>query len=312
MVMFTDGSPGATEFSQTEANAAIQKAYDTKNTHKAYCYTIGLYAKTEVSPTSDVSVYMNAVSSNYPNAKKMSDVYTAGSYYTASRGTKLNDGKTYYVRVRDNWSYIYLPLTYGTIESRYGWEQTGWYYQNGDSYNLLTTTLDAAVGSNGKINGTTIYRSSGGYASTAYSGYYSTTDSEAKLKEYFENVMTEITTKITREIILHTDTIIRDIMGQGLVLTDKTQIKAYKQEGAYNFGTGKIDWAVDASGNPRLEDVATLAVATETQSSQKVPINGKEVSYIQVYNKDSKNPTNPKADDYQPHTVDITGYDFKD
>ena len=124
--------------------------------------------------------------------------------------------------------------------------------------------------------------------------------------------MTEITTKITREIILHTDTIIRDIMGQGLVLTDKTQIKAYKQEGIYNFGTGGIDWAVDASGNPRLEDVATLAVATETQSSQKVPINGKEVSYIQVYNKDSKNPTNPTADDYHPHTVDITGYDFED
>ena len=311
MVMFTDGNPGRSGFEEAEANAAIQKAYVTKNTYDAYCYTIGLYPSTGVSSTSDVSVYMNAVSSNYPNAQDMDDVYTAGSYYTVSRGTKINDGKTYYVRVRSGWSYVYLPLVYGTFRNSYGQQRTGWYYTNGNTNTLVTETKDVTVGSNGKISGTTIYGMSGGYKATDYSGYYSTTDSEANLKEYFANVMTEITTKITREIILHTDTIIRDIMGQGLVLTEGTVIKAYKQAGTYNAAKGGIDWAVDGTGNPELEEVATLELLQGTQSSKTVEINGKQVSYIQVYNMDAENTTNPNEESYHPHTVDITGYNFE-
>ena len=307
MVMFTDGNPGRSDFEETEANAAIQKAYVTKNTYGAYCYTIGLYPSTGVSSTSDVSVYMNGVSSNYPKAQDMDDVYTPGSYYTVSRGTNINDGKTYYVRV----SGAYVPLAYGTFKNKNGSQQTGWYYTSGSTNTLLTETLNATVGSNGKINKTNIYGMSGGYKATDYSGYYSTTDSEADLKEYFANVMTEITTKITKEIILHTDTIIRDIMGQGFVLTEGTVIKAYKQAGTYNATTGGIDWAVDQSGNPILEEVATLELNEGTQSTQKVEIEGKTVSYIQVYNWNSENPTNPKEDNYHPHTIDITGYDFE-
>ena len=311
MVMFTDGNPGRSGFEETEANAAIQKAYVTKNTYGAYCYTIGLYPSTGVSSTSDVSVYMNAVSSNYPKAQDMDDVYTPGSYYTVSRGTNINDGKTYYARVRDGWSYVYLPLTYGTFRNSSGQQKTGWYYTNGNTNTLVTETKDVTVGSNGKIGSTTIYGMSGGYKATDYSGYYSTTDSEADLKEYFANVMTEITTKITREIILHTDTIIRDIMGQGLVLTEGTVIKAYKQGGTYNAAKGSIDWAVDSSGKPILDLVASLELKEGTQSSQTVEINGKQVSYIQVYNMNEENTTNPKEEPYHPHTVDITGYDFE-
>ena len=310
MVMFTDGNPGRSGFEEAEANAAIQKAYVTKNTYDAYCYTIGLYPSIGVSSTSDVSVYMNAVSSNYPNAQKMSDVYTAGSYYTVSRGTNINDGKTYYVQVKSGKDKVYLPLVYGTFTDQ-ATQKTGWYYTNGDKNTLVTTTKDATVDSRGKIDKTTIYGMSGGYKATDYSGYYSTTDSEANLKEYFANVMTEITTKITREIILHTDTIIRDIMGQGFVLTDGTVIKAYKQAGTYNAAKGGIDWAVDGTGNPKLEEVATLELLQGTQSSQTVEINGKQVSYIQVYNMKAENTTNPTGDNYHPHTVDITGYDFE-
>ena len=311
MVMFTDGNPGRSGFEDAEANAAISKAYVTKNTHQAYCYTIGLYPSTGVSSNSDVSVYMNALSSNYPQAKKMSDVYTPGSYYTATRGTKLNDGNTYYVRVRQNWQYVYLPLMYGTFRTSNGAQRTGWYYTNGTTNTLLTTTQDATVGYNGKISNMSIYRMSGGYVSTQYSGYYSTTDSEADLKQYFADVMTEITTKITREIILHKDTIIRDIMGQGFVLTEGTVIKAYKQAGTYNASTGEIDWAVDGAGNPALTEVATLVLPNQTESLEKVDVNGKQVSYIQVYNWNTANPTDPKGDDYHPHAVDITGYDFE-
>ena len=35
------------------------------------------------------------------------------------------------------------------------------------------------------------------------------------------------------------------------------------------------------------------------------------VPYIQIYNLNSANPTNPDKADYHPHTVDITGYDFE-
>ena len=310
MVMFTDGNPGRSGFEEAEANDAIEQAYITKNTYDAYCYTIGLYPSTGVSSTSDVSIYMNAVSSNYPNAQDMDDVYTPGGYYTVSRGTNINDGNTYYVRVRSGWNYVYVPLVYGTFTS-WGTQRTGWYYTNGSTNTLLTETLDATVGSSGKINNTNIYRMSGGYASTEYSGYYSTTDSEANLKEYFANVMTEITTKITREIILHTDTIIRDIMGQGLVLTKGTVINAYKQAGTYNAAIGGIDWNVDNDGKPVLESVATLALVDGNESKEMVKINEQDVSYIQVYNMDEANVTNPNEEPYHPHTVDITGYDFE-
>jgi hypothetical protein len=176
----------------------------------------------------------------------------------------------------------------------------------------VTDALNATVGSSSDIGNYTICGKNEGYVSTPYSGYYSTTDSEKELQDYFANVVTEITTKITREIILHTDTIIRDIMGQGLVLTKGTVINAYKQAGTYNLGTGEIDWNVDSNGNPVLEEVATLKLSEgTTQSSQTVEINGKQVSYIQAYNMDEANVTNPHVEPYSPHTVDITGYDFE-
>ena len=314
MIMFTDGLPGIGTFDANEANAAIDKAYTTKNTYGAYCYTIGLYSSSGVDSTSDVSIYMNALSSNYPQAKKMEDIYVEGSYYLAEKGTNINDGRTYYVREKRGWfgnSFNYYPLTYGTIWTWNGYK-TGWYYTKNGSDTFVTDALNATVGSSSDIGNYTICGKNEGYVSTPYSGYYSTTDSEKELQDYFANVVTEITTKITREIILHTDTIIRDIMGQGLVLTKGTVINAYKQAGTYNLGTGEIDWNVDSNGNPVLEEVATLKLSEgTTQSSQTVEINGKQVSYIQAYNMDEANVTNPHVEPYSPHTVDITGYDFE-
>ena len=59
MVVFTDGLPGTGTFDESEANAAIAKAYTTKNTYGAYVYTIGLYQSSDVHATSDVAVFMN-------------------------------------------------------------------------------------------------------------------------------------------------------------------------------------------------------------------------------------------------------------
>lgn len=97
----------------------------------------------------------------------------------------------------------------------------------------------------------------GGYKDTEFSGYYSTTESAEHLKDYFSLITQEITSKITSHIVLHEDTILRDIMGQGLELTAGTQITAYKQAGTYNAETQGIDWADE------LKPIATLTLTED-------------------------------------------------
>ncbi|MBR5233771.1 MAG: InlB B-repeat-containing protein [Clostridia bacterium] len=321
MIMFTDGLPGIGTFDSNVANEAINQAYTSKNTHNAYSYTIGLYPSNGVSSTSDVSIYMNAVSSNYPTAKQMTDVYKTASYYDAAQGTNINDGKKYYVKVTTSswWNSTtnYYELNYGTFTSS-NRTYTGWYYNDGSKNTLVTTELNATVGRSSKIGNYTISGNSGGYQATTNSGYYSTTDSVEELVDYFSYVMKEITTKITTEIILHEDTILRDIVGTGLELSSKTVITAYRQPGTYNAITQDIDWKLNADGTPALEKVASLDLSEgRTESQEKVLLDNtpdgieKTVSYIQVFNYDATNTTDPDSSDYHPHTVDITGYDFE-
>lgn len=328
MVMFTDGLPGIGTFDESEANAAIAAAYESKNTHNAYSYAIGHYTSASVTATSDVAVYMNAVSSNYPDAKSMSDVYTEGSYYTVSQGSYLNDGRAYFARISSGWwwnqTYTYYPMYYGTFtNSSDGRTYTGWFYENNNTRTLVSTNYNAVVGQNSTIGSYTICANTGGYKATEHSGYYSTTNSEQELKDYFSHIVQQITTKITKEIILHEDTILRDIMGQGLVLTEDSVITVYTQDGVYNAETQSIDWAVNADGSPVLSaPIATLAMNSgSTESAEKADVSytdlsgqqvTKTVSRISVYNWGTENPVNPAKENYHPHTVDITGYAFND
>ena len=316
MLTFTDGVPGETSFDTTVANNALAEAYKTKNDYGAFSYAVGLYTKSAISINSNEAAFLNALSSNYPNAQKMTDVYSSPRYSTVARNTNINNGTQYYVRTGSYNNYTYLPLQYGTYTYN-GNTYTGWYYKNGNTYTLLTTTQNATTNSSGRISNTTIYYvSSGGYAATEHSGYYSTADNEEALKEYFDSLVREITTKIQVDIVLHQDTILRDIMGQGMVLTDGTVITAYRVAGSYNATTGGIDWARDANGDYLLEQVATLDMrAGKTVSNQTVDIKKEDGStqntpYIQVYNYGSANPTDPVGVNYHPHTVDVTGYDF--
>lgn len=315
MLTFTDGVPGETSFDTTVANNALAEAYKTKNNYGAYSYAVGLYTKSAISINSNEAAFLNALSSNYPNAQKMTDVYSSPSYSTA-RSTNINNGTQYYVRTGSYNNYTYLPLQYGTYTYN-GTTRTGWYYKNGNTYTLLTTTQNATTNTSGRISSTTIYYvSSGGYKATEHSGYYSTAENEEALKEYFDSLVREITTKIQVDIVLHQDTILRDIMGQGLVLTDDTVITAYRVAGSYNESTEGIDWARDENGNYELEYVASLDMSSgKTESNQTAVVTKADgtqqtVPYIQVYNYGSANPTDPVGTDYAPHTVDVTGYDF--
>ena len=310
VVTFTDGQPGNSGFDKNVANAAINEAYITKHTHKAHVFTVGLYSSNGVDSLSDIAVYMNAMSSNYPNAKQMDDIYSEGGYTAAKDGSKLNDGDTYYALYRGS----YYLLKYGKYSN---WlSSQAWYYtRNGN--NTVVSRESAPVVKNGKISGTSIYTyQPGGYAETPNTGYYSTTESEQKLKEYFANIMTEITTNITTEVVLHGDTILRDIMGQGLVLTPNTVITAYKVAGHYNAATGQIEWSAtkEKVADLVLKNFAGPEVSSEettdvTFTNEDGTVTTREdVPYITVFN---YSPNVNKTDADKPHAVDITGYDFE-
>lgn len=307
VIMFTDGLPGIGTFDANVANEAIAQAYIAKNTHNAYSYTIGLYKSDGVDATSDVAFYMNAVSSNYPDAKTLNDVKTTNLYTVATTGTRLNNGGPYYVKVGNS----YYELSYDRSWVSSGWWgswEYNWSFTANGTTTHISSSSNPAVDSNGMVGGYTIYKKqSVGYKPTENSGYYSTTDSEQNLKDYFAHIMTEITTKITKEIILHEDTILRDIMGQGLELTNGTVITAYTQAGKYNTTTDSIDWAVDSNGEPILKEMASLTIG-----DGKTSVTGTDNVSIHVYNLDKENTTNPDADNYNPHAVDITGYNFAD
>lgn len=78
VVMFTDGEPNHNNgFSNSVANAAISASKAMKNNgNGATVYTIGCFGGT---PGSNVTDYMNYVSSNYPNATSMTNVGTKAS-----------------------------------------------------------------------------------------------------------------------------------------------------------------------------------------------------------------------------------------
>jgi hypothetical protein len=128
MVTFTDGKPGNSGFDKTVANEAIAEAYITKNEHKAYVYTIGLYPSAGVDSTSDIAVYMNAMSSNYPEAKSMDDVMRKEDYVVPPAGARLGDGGNYYVYSNGE----YYQAKYGTVQISFS-RTTCWYYST-DSF----------------------------------------------------------------------------------------------------------------------------------------------------------------------------------
>lgn len=308
MVMFTDGVPGEFDFDTNAANRAIAEAYDTKNIYNAYSYTIGLYQSNGVTGSSEESIYMHAVSSNYKDAKKMDDVFVLSEYKKANN-RNINDGGTYSVYV----SRKYIQLRYGSHTPSGSSEKVGWHYTQENGWPVtVSTNRDATTNGSGKIGNYTIYEKKGSYTQASGTGHYSTTESENDLKQYFADVVKAITTKITTKIILHADTIMRDIMGQGLELTKNTVITAYTQNGTYDPNTKGITWA---DGKTQIAQL--LLSGNATTSEQKAQITGadgvtKPVPYIQVYNWNATNTTNPDAPDYAPHTVDITGYNFEE
>ncbi|MGI6161620.1 MAG: vWA domain-containing protein [Christensenellales bacterium] len=102
VILFTDGEPGDTGFSNNIANSAIGHARDLKRTtsggYGATVYTIGIFPGAAPNGSGNANNFMNYVSSNYPNAQSMSSPGTpiqpasARKYYlTAASSDALND-----------------------------------------------------------------------------------------------------------------------------------------------------------------------------------------------------------------------------
>ena len=321
VIVFTDGKPGdGSNFDEAEANKALEYASIASKTYGADIYTIGLYGDDIVAAESDQVFFMNGLSSNYPNATNMNDIWVSTDYRQAESNIRLHLGGPYYVNVGN--SYYLLTRTSLYENKTY---YNCWGYTDNNGKRVLISKTPTANGhpiiTNGQVEGYTIYRQYGvGYETATNTGYYVEANSSVNLKEYFSKIMTDITTNVTTEIILHGDTILRDVMGQGLVLTSNTVIKAYKVEGHYDTNTKEIVWYPDTK-----EEVATLSLLGQTGSTAHsqattdvtfknedgTMVTKEDVPYISVYNLGSANATDPNKANYQPHTVDITGYDFE-
>ena len=308
VVVFTDGKPGdSSNFDETESNKALEQAYITQHTYGADVFTIGLYGDDVVAPESDQDFFMVGLSSNYPNAQKMDDVWVSVEYRPTQSGFTLDNGGPYFVLADGEYRELSLEIVYEKPAYNYTWGYTD---ASGARVNITSqpqAEYFVPVITDNMVNGYTIYRRYGvGYQDPAEDAhYYYLAEDAQELTQYFANVVTDITTKVTTEIILHEDTILRDIMNQGLVLTDGTVITAYLQEGNYDAATGGIIWAVDQNGNPVLDEKVSLTVGQ--QLSAKDNESGIEII---VYNYDAANATDPNDEEYHPHTVDITGYNF--
>lgn len=324
VVVFTDGKPGdSSNFDEDESNKAIAQSYIASNEHKARVFTVGVYGKDVANAESDQDYFMNGLSSNYPDAKSLDDVWVGVTYQPATPGYDLEENGPYFVEVNKN----HYPLSREVVYEK-GNYYISWGYDNAGTRVVVTRNLlsygHPTIDANSQVtdvagNKVTLYRRAGhGYKPAESKNYYTVAENTHVLKQYFADIVTSITTKITTQITLHDDTIMRDIMGQGMVLTPGTIITAYKQKGVFDAETNTVTWtgineevaSVEIPENPKstLHSEAMADISYELPDGTKVE--KPKTPYISVYNLNSANPTNPNGEEYHPHTVDITGYDF--
>lgn len=104
MIVFTDGAPSMWDtYSSDVANSGVEKAYTTKNTHKATVYTVGIFEGANGTPVttddawrslSNANKFMHLVSSNFKSAEDMNEARADNTYPT--------DDSSYYLSASDS------------------------------------------------------------------------------------------------------------------------------------------------------------------------------------------------------------------
>ena len=318
VVVFTDGLPGQSPFEIEEANAAMVESAKIKDmdgtNEKVTVYALGLF-KQNVVNAQKTDIFMNGLSSNYPDAVKMEDVspYIRKDLTlpTADRPTGWTTVEDYYVYVNGEME----PLQWVYSSSSRSWSFRSAITQttmNFGSYNNNSTVVrDQETYTFGETYTET------GNPHTKDGKFYSKTADIRELMSLFPTIVTESTSTSMNSVELKTGSILRDIMGAGFLLTGETDIDVKTQTGKWDSTDstntkGRITW--DENG---FEDFAFKHV-DDPKTLTKPDINDR----IQIYNTNpGPNNDNVGGNFYEtasgelnlaaPPTIDITGFDYE-
>ena len=219
VVVFTDGQPGQNGYNEDEASAAVGKSYIAKNTYGATVYTVGLYS----NASTNVTTFMNYLSSNYPKAQSMTDngVKPVTEYVPAAQ---VNRYGTYYYSNNGKYERVYYcngGLTH----------DAGWYTQQHRVGNHPGTRIDP--------NTTQFYVQQTTTPAVA-TKYYMTTSSSGELDRIFQNISQDIQHPST-DITLNANAELRDQISSVFDVKDASIITVSTVEGTYN-ASGEPTW----------------------------------------------------------------------
>lgn len=203
VVMFTDGEPGDNGFDSDIAEETIAEAYTTKNTYDATIYTVGLYN----NASQNVTKFMNRVSSNYPDAQTFND----NGHYEYTPVYNVNTNRSYFIASGNNYSEVRY---YDTMFDGEGWRT----YRYGDDYTPKTSANSP---------GTQFYERTWvtSEPTPVDTKYYMTTNDSSELGNIFTNISEDVTSgSSTTTVTLDAEAVLRDVMANGLVMTDATKI----------------------------------------------------------------------------------------
>lgn len=222
VVVFTDGQPGFDGYDKDEASAAVGKSYIAKNTYGATVYTVGLYS----NASTNVTTFMNYLSSNYPKAQSMTDngVKPVTEYVPAAQ---VNRYGTYYYSNNGKYERVYYCS--GGLTHDAGWytQQHGFGTHPGKRIDPSTTQF--------YVQQTT--------TPAVATKYYMTTSSSGELDKIFHNISEDIQHPST-DITLNDKAELRDQISNVFDVKDGSTITVSTVAGTYNAG-GEPTWGTE-------------------------------------------------------------------
>ena len=243
VVMFTDGEPGDDGFDSDVAEETIAEAYTTKNTYDATIYTVGLYNYA----SQNVTKFMNRVSSNYPDAQ----TFDEQGHYEYTPVYNVNRNNTYYVASGNG----YREVNY---------YRNNWYDNRWNDYTPKTSASSS---------GTQFYERtwvSPNAPTQVDTKYYMTTNDSSELGNIFTNISEDVTSgSSTTTVKLDAEAVLRDVMANGLVMTDATKITV--KTFAATAAVGDDDQVVVTEGS---ETDTAASVTAQKVDAKTVTVTG--------------------------------------
>ena len=248
VVMFTDGEPGDNGFDSDIAEETIAEAYTTKNTYDATIYTVGLYN----NASQNVTKFMNRVSSNYPDAQTFND----NGHYEYTPVYNVNTNRSYFIASGNNYSEVRY---YKTVHAGEGWRT--------DRYGNNYTPKTSANSSGTQFYERTWVTSEPTPVDTKY---YMTTNDSSELGNIFTNISEDVTSgSSTTTVTLDAEAVLRDVMANGLVMTDATKITV--KTFAATAAVGDDDQVVVTEGS---ETDTAASVTAQKVDAKTVTVTG--------------------------------------